>query len=123
MKKFRITWMMVALVTFAISVMFFSCEEEGKEDEEVPIQITGDSGLMIENQTCVDAKIYFDDDYIGKVKEEKTREWAVPVGNHTVKADCGHLGDVKKNAYFSEGNSVKITIFEIFGTLEIDEDY
>lgn len=97
--------LILAFSVLALTFVFSSCDEE---DE---IEISGDSGLIVQNDTKVDAEIYFDDDFIGEVDDGESREWSVPSGTHTVKADCSYLGEIKKTPYFSSGNKIKITLY------------
>jgi hypothetical protein len=99
-------------------LLFSSCEEE-----EEPFQITGNSGLRVKNQSSVEAKIYFDGDFIGKVQEDKSRDWNVPVGSHKVKADCSYKGCVKKSAYFPQDGIIEMTLYEKFNSIIITPDY
>lgn len=100
MKYFRVI-LATAILSFAF--LLSSCEKDEME-------ISGDSGLRVENECSVDAEIYFDGDYIGDVESEKTRNWEVPSGTHKVKADCSYKGEVEKSYNFPAGNIVLFTL-------------
>ncbi|MBU8892144.1 MAG: hypothetical protein KOO66_05160 [Bacteroidales bacterium] len=89
---------------FLLAIISISCEEE-------EVEISGDSGLIVVNDLSVDADIYFDGDYIGDVDDDDSREWSVPSGNHTVKADCSYMGDIEESKYFPKDNKIRMTLF------------
>ena len=105
-------FLIMALSILSLVITLTSCEED-------EIEISGDSGLLVENQLTVDAEIYFDGDYIGDVDGEDSREWSVPSGNHTVKAECSYMGDVEKTPYFPKGSVIKFTIYRENSSIEI----
>lgn len=96
--------LLIAFSLLSFTIILTSCEED-------EMDISGDSGLLVVNELSVDAEIYFDGDFIGDVDGEDTREWDVPSGNHTVKAECSYMGDVEKSPYFPKGGVIKFTIY------------
>ena len=70
----------------SLAITLTACKEE-------EISISGDSSLFVKNELSVDAEIYFEGDFIGEVKNDDSRRWSVPSGNHTIKADCSYKGE------------------------------
>jgi hypothetical protein len=104
--------LLIAFSLFSLVIIITSCEEDEME-------ITGDSGLLVVNELTIDAEIYFDGDFIGDVDDEDSREWSVPSGTHTVKAECSYMGDVEKTPYFPKGGVIKFTVFRENSSNEI----
>ncbi len=104
MKFTKGLFLIMSFSFLSLAITFTSCEED-------EVEISGDSGLLVENQLSVDAEIYFDGDFIGDVDGEDTREWSVPSGSHTVKAECSYMGDVEKTPYFPKDGVIKFTIY------------
>jgi hypothetical protein len=108
MKNIKLFFTFMILVFFSSGSVFLSCEED---EDEIEQKISGDSSLRVVNNTSVDASIYFDDDFIGIVKEDNQRTWSVPIGAHEICADCGSKGRLKESYNFAKGDLVIMTIY------------
>jgi len=80
-----------------------------KEEEE----ISGDSGLLVQNETGFDYDIYFDGDFIGEVEGDESRSWSVPSGNHCVDLESTTGKDFDEVCDFPSGQTVVIKITPI----------
>ena len=104
MKTMRLS----VLVCMGVLAMFClaGCESEDKGD---PVTITGDSKLLVDNNTGDDFDIYFDGQYIGDVGDNKERRWSVPSGTHKVRAKAGG-NDLDETFIFYAGKETTVTI-------------
>ena len=95
------------IYTLFISLPLTSCEEE-------PINISGDSALQIINNCTFSVKVYFDDDYIGKVEKEENESWSVPSGTHEVKATSVSAKAYTQEYNFPSGGKIIMTLSSSF---------
>jgi hypothetical protein len=87
-----------------------------KEEEE----ISGDSGLLVQNETGFDYDIYFDGDFIGEVEGTESRSWSVPSGNHCVDLESTTGKDFDEVCNFPSGQTVVIKITPIAKEVRIE---
>lgn len=87
-------------------LIFNSCEED-------EVEISGDSELLVVNESPKEYGIYFDSEFLGDVDAGKTRSWSVPSGEHTLKCKCRGLGnDLSDTYYFGRDETIILRIFE-----------
>ena len=88
-----------------------------KKDEK---EISGDSGLLVQNTTGFDYDIFFDGDFIGEVEGEKSRSWSVPSGSHCVDLESTTGKDFDEVCNFPSGQTVVIKITIIAKEIRIE---
>lgn len=79
---------------------------------EKETDIDGGSYLEVVNKMDKKASIYFDTDFIGKVKADENRTWSVPAGTHTIKATSSVLDPYEESIYFQNGGRTVLTLEE-----------
>lgn len=99
-KAYLIVFVMVLGMALCLST---SCKKEETE-------LSGDSGMMVKNETGFTYEIYFDSDFVGEVEGTSSRSWSVPSGNHVVKLNSSLGKDFEETKYFPSGNTVMFTI-------------
>lgn len=89
MIKKRIEWLVSATVVAIISMMLAGCEGGGGGDspDSESAAISGNSGMLLINDSSDESTIYFDGVYIGNVEGDGSRQWSVPSGRHVLRVD------------------------------------
>ncbi|NCA83104.1 MAG: hypothetical protein EOM72_10235 [Opitutae bacterium] len=77
------------------------CENNAAEAETA---ISGDSRLVIFNQSGSDARVLFDHEYIGRIRPLESRSWQVPAGRHAVS-----IGGNAQDMDFRPGLTLTVT--------------
>ena len=97
------TWKQIArlLAAAALVLGLCGCEDSAAEAETA---ISGDSRLVVFNQSGSDARVLFDHVYIGLVGPLESRSWQVPSGRHHVS-----IGGNADDMDFRSGLTVTVT--------------
>ncbi len=98
----------VYLIVFAMILGVTFCISSGCKKEET--ELSGDSGMMVKNETGFDYDVYFDSDFVGEVEGTSSRSWSVPSGTHNVELKSSMGKDFEESKYFPSGNTVVFTI-------------
>ncbi len=82
-------WMMSVLAAATVSLMVSGCEGGGGGDspDSESAAISGNSGMLLINESSDESTVYFDGVYIGNVEGDGSRQWSVPSGSHVVRID------------------------------------
>ena len=97
------TWKQIArlLAAAALGLGLCGCEDSAPEAETA---ISGDSRMVVFNQSGSDARVLFDHAYIGLVGPLESRSWQVPSGQHHVS-----IGGNAEDLDFESGLTVTVT--------------
>ena len=96
------------LIVFAMILGVAVCISYGCKKEET--ELSGDSGMLVNNETGFTYEVYFDNDFVGEVEGTSSRSWSVPSGNHVVKLNSSLGKDFEETKYFPPGNTVVFKI-------------
>jgi len=102
----KIRWLMTVLCLGIVASCLSGCEGDDKGE---PVAITGDSTLVVNNDSNDDYSMYFDGQYIGDVRDGKEGRWSVPSGTHKITAkDSGD--DLEGTFIFYPGKVTEVKI-------------
>ncbi len=90
MIKKRFGWLMSAIVAVIVSSILAGCEGgggSGDSPDSESAAISGNSGMLLINDSSDESTIYFDGVYIGNVEGDGSRQWSVPSGRHVLRVD------------------------------------
>ena len=96
-------WKPIARLFVAASLVLGLCGCDS-DPAEAEAAISGDSRLVVFNQSGSDARVLFDHEYIGLVGPLESRSWQVPSGRHLVS-----IGGNAEDMDFRPGLTVTVT--------------
>ena len=97
-----------SLIIFTMILGVALCISSGCKKEET--ELSGDSGMLVKNETGFDYDVHFDSDFVGEVEGTSSRSWSVPSGNHNVELKSSLGKDFEESKNFPSGNTVVFTI-------------